>query len=237
MGKLLVVLLLAGVVGCAGPCPAELGTTLAKLLAQYAPVELFRQGVVLWQLSGAQPPEPGPALLAVQGAWDSVQTLSLTLAEGEWPNTLMAVEKTLQVLAEVEAQLEELAELGWAGFSSQQVDSLASLLAAGREAVDGLVLAAGEEAEAAGAGWEFQVAFLSQTVLLSPGTPYLNLAPQWIDYLRRRVPEWLAASGQEALQELIQLSNRNLSPEEGERARQAAGRLLELMLGRCGGGD
>jgi len=226
-----------GVVGWAGLCPAELGAQLATLLYHYTPVELFRQGVIGWELAGGQPPEAGPAWQALLEVQDSLQTLSRTLAgEGGWPQTLGAVREAQLKLAEAAGAVGQLVDLDWSEISSEQLDNLAATLAAGREAMDQLVLTAGEEAGALGESWEFQVAFLTQTVLLAPGTPYLNLAPQWLEYLEGEVPGWFPIEGREALGELIGLANRPLSPEEGERAREAASRLLKLVLERCGGG-
>jgi len=158
--------------------PAELGAGLAQLLSTYAPVELYHQRIALAQLAGGTEPDPGTALEALKKA----EELGMSVLQSALEKGLSALEKD---------ELEEL--LGTLG----QV----------RSAVDDVVMAASRDADAQGQGWPFQVAFLAQTVLLSPSPLYLNIEEEWAAYLAGGLPPGIPTEGASALDTLLELAN------------------------------
>lgn len=211
---------------------AEAGQDLASLLSSYAPVELYRQRLALWRLRGGEPPAVEAALAGlaeVRQGLGELGELFQALPEGGLASLALQTASTVlsrltAVLGEKGPKAEELPAGG--------LDELMDALGKGREALDALLLAATDAAAAAGEGWEFQTAFLAQTVLLSPSPMYLRIQQEWAVFLRDNAPPWTPAGVLSALEELLALANRRLSPEEEEAARAAAQAVLDGLLHR-----
>lgn len=224
------------VLGQEGLRPAELGAGLAQLLSTYAPVELYRQRIALAQLAGGTEPDPQAALDAFKKAEEILSSLEEALSDdSSWEGTYQAVVKALEEVGAGARALQRGAEEGLSVLEEGELEELLGTLGQVRSAVDGVVIAASGDADVQGQGWSFQVAFLAQTVLLSPSPLYLNIEESWATYLAGERPPGIPAEGASALETLLELANHVLSEEEEERARAAARCLLDLLLAPEGG--
>ncbi|MCD6128174.1 hypothetical protein J7J35_00425 [Candidatus Bipolaricaulota bacterium] len=232
----LVLALVASVFGQGGLRPAELGAGLAQLLSAYAPVELYRQRIALTQLAGGTEPDPGAALDAFKRAEELLGSLGEALSDAPgWEGTYQAVVTARNEMGSGMGVLQSALEKGLSALEEDELKELLGTLGQVRSAVDDVVLAASRDAEAQGQGWPFQVAFLAQTVLLSPSPLYLNIEESWAAYLAGERPPGIPPEGVAALDRLLELANRVLSEEEEEQARGAAQYLLDLLLAPEGG--
>ena len=209
---------------------AEAGRDLASLLSSYAPVELYRQRLALWRLSGGEPPSAEHALAALGEVGQRLSELGallLTLPGGE--GAFPALQTASTVLPQLATVVGETGQ-GLEELPAAELDEFMTALEGGRRALDDLLLAAADAAAAAGGGWEFQTAFLAQSVLLSPSPLYLRIQEEWAVYLRQNAPPGTPPGVVAALEELLTLANRGLSLEQEETARAAARAILDGLL-------
>ncbi len=208
---------------------ARLGAELAKLLSTYAPVELFRQQTAIWRLSGGTPPAPEAARAALEKVEAQLEELKPLIAEEgpHWAPLLPAIQTASQLLS---VATEALAGPGLEERPPEDQEALLGTLGEARKALDELVIAASDAAEAAEEGWEFQASFLAQTVLLSPSPLYLRIQEEWQAYLRRNLPPWFPEEGVSALDGLLALANQGLTLEQEAEARAAAEELLSILI-------
>jgi len=216
--------------------PAELGAGLAQLLSAYAPVELYHQRIALAQLAGGTEPDPGAALEALKKAEELLSSLGEALSgDPSWEGTYQAVVTARNEVGAGMSVLQSALEKGLSALEKDELEELLGTLGQVRSAVDDVVMAASRDADAQGQGWPFQVAFLAQTVLLSPSPLYLNIEEEWAAYLAGGLPPGIPTEGASALDTLLELANHVLSEEEENRARGAAQYLLSLLLAPEGG--
>lgn len=209
---------------------AEAGRDLASLLSLYAPVELYRQRIALWRLSGGEPPSAERALAAlgeVGQALSELEELFQALPGGGAASPALQTAST--VLSQLVSVVEETGR-GVAALPAVELDELMATLEEGRRALDALLLAAADAAAAVGGAWEFQAAFLAQTVLLSPSPLYLRIQEEWAVYLRQNAPPGTPAEVMAALEGLLALANQGLSVEQEATARAAARAILDGLL-------
>ena len=209
---------------------AEAGREIASLLSCYAPVELYRQRLALWRLSGGEPPAAERATLALGEVGQALSELGALFQALPGGGPACSAQQTAStVLSQLMGMVAETGQ-GVAELPAWELDELMVALEEGRRALDGLLLAAADAAAAAGGGWEFQTAFLAQTVLLSPSPLYLRIQEDWEVYLRQNAPPGTPAQVMAALEELLALANRGLSVEQEATARAAARAILEGLL-------
>lgn len=220
-----------------GSVEAEVGVQLARSLASYALAELFRQRLGMWRLSGGQAPSPTPAIASLEDTARHLSAMESGLQDlADWADVVFAVQTASHTIGQALVALTGAAEAGLAELTPQELDDLSQILARVRKALDELVLKGSETAEKVGEGWEFQVAFLCQTVLLSPSPLYLRVQEEWAAYLRRNVPPETAPEAVSSLERLLSLANRGLTEDEEAEAREAAQTLLNYLAPEEAGG-
>lgn len=212
----------------AGPSAAGLGAKLADLLAGFVPVELYRQRLIAWRLSGGEPPDWGAARRALTDGSTLLKSLEDEIAGPPWEGVLGEI----QTVSRVAARALSLAPA--ADAPPRSYDELARCLADLRRGLDGLVVGAAEAAESLGQGWEFQAAFIAETVLLSPSPLYLQLPREGRDYLSR-FPPGIPPEVRRAVTTLISGANRSLTPAEEAAVRAAARAIIEGLVGKVRG--
>lgn len=228
MKTLILVLSVGAAVSAQAITPAQLGQELAQLLSTYVPVELFHQHAVLWKLTSGEPPSSEAAQAALKAVGARLKRLRSVISEDSlWIPLLPTLQTASRVLT---GATEALAGTAIEELAPEDQEALLETLTQARKALDGLVLAGAEAAEAAGGGWEFQAAFLAKTVLLSPSPLYLNIPEEWQAYLWRNLPPDFPAEGVQALDGLLKLANRGLTESEQEGARRMAEELLRLLV-------
>jgi hypothetical protein len=216
--------------------PAELGAELAKLLTALAPVEIYRQGVLLMVLSGTAEPDAEGALSALDELEAQLGELVQLLADDPtWEGTYAELAGARKGVEQARAVLSAALPQGLAALPEEERDAVVEALGQVRKSLEQVVLVATEEAGDEELGWPFQVAFLAQTVLLSPSPLYLRIGEDWQGFLSQGLPQDVPPGSVEALNTLFALSNRTLTEEEEDEARQAAQLLLGLLLSLEGG--
>ncbi|MFH1609070.1 MAG: hypothetical protein ABID40_00375 [Candidatus Bipolaricaulota bacterium] len=198
--------------------PAEMGASLAEIVALLSPVARYHQALALASLLGGAPPDPGPARAALDETSQTLKVLLETRAfEPDWPKTKVALQD-LQgaVLAVCD------------GLNQPERERLSNLWAA----LDRVGAEATEEARGLGAEWTFQAAMLAKAVLVAPSPLYLQVPKEIREYLTTATPSWISLEAGTGLATILALSNRALSPDEETLAREAAGTLLAALLDR-----
>lgn len=199
--------------------PAEMGASLAEIVALLSPVARYHQALALASLVGGAPPDPGPAWVALD---ETSHTLGVLLEarefEPDWLDTRaalqglqMAVLTVLDGLRQPDAR-ERLGDL-WAALDQVGADAT-------------------EEAHDLGAEWTFQAALLATAVHVAPSPLYLQVPHELREYLTTAVPPWVSLEAATGLATVLSFANRNLSQEEERLAREAARTLLTALLDR-----
>ncbi len=215
--------------GLADPSAAELGAKLADLLARFVPVEIYRQRLIAWRLSGGEPPDWEAARRALGEGSVLLTELEGEIAGAPWGGLAGGI----QTVSRTVARALTLAPKATGG-SPADYEELARCLADLRRGLDGLVVGAAGAAEALGEGWEFQAAFIAETVLLSPSPLYLQLPQEGRDYLSR-IPPGISPEVKGAVATLIAGANRFLTAAEETAVRTAAQAIIEGLLGKTRG--